>query len=101
MSGKQHITWLEDMFIREHRSEIDAICKLNSLPFDATGEVIENEGTWRVYEFTWQMDAILFLDRFQGRWLRGSEFHSPDRPERLPSLKPLSNWPVFNLRDVR
>jgi len=31
----------------------------NSLPFNATGEVIQNDGVWRVYEFTWQMDAIL------------------------------------------
>ena len=27
------------------------------------------------------MDAILFWDRFEGRWLRGSEFHYPERPE--------------------
>lgn len=84
---------LQDTYIREHWVEIDAVCKLNSLPFDATGEVIEREGVWCVHEFAWQMDAILFWDRFQGRWLRGSEFHYPDRPEGLPSLKPLSNWP--------
>ena len=29
--------------------------------------------------------------RFQGRWLRGTEFHYPERPENLPSLKPLEN----------
>jgi hypothetical protein len=48
--------------------------KLNSLPFNSTGEVTQNDGLWRVYEFTWQMDAILFWDRFEGRWLRGTEF---------------------------
>jgi len=86
---------------REHWAEIDALCKLNSLPHNATGEVIQNDGVWRVYEFAWQMDAILFWDRFEGRWLRGSEFHYPERPENLPMLKPLANWPKFNPRDVR
>ena len=33
------------------------------------------------------MDAILFWDRFKGRWLRGTEFHYPERPVNLPSLK--------------
>jgi hypothetical protein len=66
---------LEDQYIREHWDEIYAICRLNSLPFNATGEVIQSDGVWRVYEFAWQMDAILFWDRFQGRWLRGTEFH--------------------------
>ena len=81
--------------------EIDALCRLNSLPFYTTGEVIQNDGVWRVYEFTWQMDAILFWDRFEGRWLRGSEFHYPERPENLPSLKPLQNWSKFNPRNLR
>jgi hypothetical protein len=48
---------LEDRYIREHWDEIYALCRLNSLPFNATGEVIQNDGVWRVYEFTWQMDA--------------------------------------------
>ncbi len=92
---------LEDRYIREHWDEIDALCKLNSLPFNATGEVIENGGVWRVHEFTWQMDAILFWARFEGRWLRGTEFHFPELPENLPSLKPLTNWPKFNPRNLR
>ncbi|HJU03857.1 MAG TPA: hypothetical protein VJ692_01805 [Nitrospiraceae bacterium] len=92
---------LEDRYIREHWDEIYALCKLNSLPFNATGEVIESDGVWRVYEFTWQMDAILFWDRFEGRWLRGTEFHYPERPENLPELKPLENWPKSNPRDLR
>ena len=49
-----------------------ARCRLNSLPFNATGEVIQKDGVWRVHEFTWQMDAIVFWDRFEGRWLRGA-----------------------------
>ena len=92
---------LEDSYIRAHWDEIDALCKLNSLPFNSTGETIQCDGVWKVYEFTWQMDAILFWDRFDGRWLRGSEFHYPERPANLPSLKPLKNWPKFNPRDTR
>jgi len=53
----------------------------------ATGETIRDGGTWRVYELTRQMDAILFWDRFKGRWLRGSEFHYPERPTDFPKLK--------------
>jgi hypothetical protein len=56
---------LEDIYVREHWSGIDAICKLNSLPFILTGEKIQRDGTWCVFEFTWQMDAILFWHRFQ------------------------------------
>jgi hypothetical protein len=92
---------LEDTYVRARWGEINALCKLNSLPFNSTGETIQNDGVWKVYEFTWQMDAILFWDRFKGRWLRGTEFHYPERPADLPSLKPLQNWPKFNPRDTR
>jgi hypothetical protein len=92
---------LEDTYVRAHWGEINALCKLNSLPFNSTGETIQSDGVWKVYEFTWQMDAILFWDRFKGRWLRGTEFHYPERPANLPSLKPLGNWPKFNPRDTR
>lgn len=92
---------IEDRYFRENWAEINALCQLNSLPFNATGEIIREGGTWRVHEFTWQMDAILFWDRFKGRWLRGSEFHYPERPENLPELKPLTNWPPLNPRDAR
>jgi hypothetical protein len=47
------------------------------------------------------MDAILFWARFEGRWLRGSEFHYPDRPKDLPALKPLKGWPKFDPRNAR
>jgi hypothetical protein len=62
---------LRDQYIREHWDEIDAVCRLNSLPFNATGEVIPKNGVY------------------------------PERPANLPSLKPLANWPKFNPRDVR
>jgi hypothetical protein len=35
-----------------HWGEIDALCCLNSLPFDSTGEVIQKDGVWLVPEFT-------------------------------------------------
>jgi hypothetical protein len=92
---------LEDSYVREHWSGIDAICKLNSLPFNPTGEKILREGTWCVYEFTWQMDAILFWHRFEGRWLRGDEFHYPETPQDLPPLKDVPRHPYDKRRRER
>jgi hypothetical protein len=92
---------IDDIYLRERWYEIDALCKLNSIPFDPTGEKIRKDGLWIVCEFAWQMDAILFWDRFQGRWLRGSEFHYPERPKNLRPLKPLHNWPKFDPRQAR
>jgi hypothetical protein len=92
---------LEDSYIRAHWDEINALCKLNGIPFDATGETIHAGVLWRIYEFTWQMDAIQFWDRFEGRWLRGSEFHYPERPKDLAPMKPLKNWPKFDPRKAR
>jgi hypothetical protein len=92
---------LEDTYLREHWFGIDAICKLNSLPFNQTGEKIQRDGTWCVYEFTWQMDAILFWHRFQGRWLRGDEFHYPEVPQDLPPLRDLPRHPYDKRRPER
>jgi hypothetical protein len=92
---------LEDSYIRAHWDEIDALCKLNGIPFNATGEKIRDDGLWCVYEFTWQLDAMQFWDRFEGRWLRGSEFHYPERPKDLPPMKRLKNWPKFDPRKAR
>jgi hypothetical protein len=94
--GSGHYRWradrpyhvaLEDTYVRENWFDIDEICKLNGIPFNPTGERIGGGGRWRVFDFTWQMDAILFWSHFQGRWLRGSEFHYPDKPADLPQLK--------------
>jgi hypothetical protein len=41
-----------DSYIREHWGEIRALCKLNSIPLNATGEKIRDGGLWCVYEFT-------------------------------------------------
>jgi hypothetical protein len=92
---------LEDSYLRAHWDEIDALCKHNGIPFNATGEKIRNGGLWRVYEFAWQMDAIQFWDRFEGRWLLGSEFHYPERPKDLPPMKPLKGWQKFDPRKAR
>jgi hypothetical protein len=88
---------LEDMYIREHWEEIYRLCQVCHSMRPAK----PNDGVRKVYEFTWQMDAILLWDRFQGRWLRGTEFHYPERPANLPSLKPLKSWPKFNPHDTR
>jgi len=48
---------LEDTYIRAHWAEIDALCRVNSLPFNSTGETIQSDGVWKVYEFTWQITA--------------------------------------------
>jgi hypothetical protein len=92
---------LEDGYIRAHWSAIDMLCKLNGVPFNATGETIQQDGLWCVYEFTWQMDAILFWDRFQGRWLRGNEFHYPERPRDLPQMKEPKGLPTFHPKHAR
>lgn len=78
---------LEDNYICAHWGFIDAVCKMNSIPFDPTGQRIERDGSWCVYEFAMQLDAIQFWDRFEGRWLRGEEFMYPDRPKDLPRLR--------------
>lgn len=78
---------LEDEYIRRNWETIDAICKLNAIPLNGTGERIQERGVWCVYEFEWQLDAIQFWNAFDGRWLRGSEFHYPERPKDLPTLK--------------
>lgn len=78
---------LEDSYVRERWDYINIVCKLNGLPFNATGERIGSGAVWCVYEFELQLDAMQFWDQFEGRWLRGSEFVFPERPHDLPKLK--------------
>jgi hypothetical protein len=40
------------------------------------------------------MDAISFWDRFEGRWLRGSEFQ--DLSEGIADDEAGENWPKFD-----
>ncbi|MET4751194.1 hypothetical protein [Bradyrhizobium sp. RT11b] len=76
-------------------------CRLRGLAFNATGQDIKNDGVWKVFEFTWQMDAILLWARFEGRSLRDREFHYTERPENLPALKPLESWPKSSPHGLR
>ena len=87
---------IEDAYLRTHWSLIDAMCKQNGIPISATGEVIEGGGHWRVHEFAWQLDAMQFWDAFEGRWLRGDEFHYPERTADFPKMKPIEGWPKFD-----
>jgi hypothetical protein len=48
---------LEDSYVRAHWDEINALCKLNSIPFNATGEKIRDEA----------FGAFMSL---HGRWTR-------------------------------
>jgi len=92
---------IEDSYLRAHYDEMDALCKLNAIPFNPTGERIQERGLWRVFEFAWQLDAMQFWDRFEGRWLLGDEFHYPERPKDLPLMKSLDKWPRFDPRNAR
>jgi hypothetical protein len=92
---------IADMYLRERWDEINALCALNGISLDATGERIERGGLWRVYEFALQLHAIQFWDRFEGRWLSGGEFIHPERPKDLPTMKELKGWPAFDPRKAR
>ena len=77
---------LEDGYIRARWGFIYAVCKMNSLPFDGTGERIQRDGTWCVYEFAVRLDATQFWDRSTGAGL-SEGFIYPDRPKGLPKLR--------------
>lgn len=74
---------------------------MNSNPFDGSGEHIQRDGLWCVYEFAVQLDAIQFWNRFDGRWLRGEEFIYPDRPTGLPQLRETVDMNRFERRPAR
>lgn len=84
---------LRDRYVRENWDEIDAICRLNDIPFNPTGQIIRTDDTWIVYEFSMQIEAVAFWDRFEGRWLYGGEFFYPDRPDDLDKVMPLLEPP--------
>jgi hypothetical protein len=78
---------LQDHYVRENWDWINALCAYNGIPFDPTGERINREGHWCVYEFSRQVDAIMFWSKFGGRWMRHNDFFYPDRPDELPIMK--------------
>jgi hypothetical protein len=49
-----------------------------------------------VYEFGQQLDAMMFWDRFRGRWLYGEEFFYPERPDNMPVMKEPKRRDSFN-----
>ncbi len=57
---------VEESYHRAHRFEIDALCKHNNIPVKVTGEKIKENGLEIVFEFMWQMDAVMFWDRLEG-----------------------------------
>jgi hypothetical protein len=46
-------------------------------------------------------NAILFWNRFQGRWLRGDEFHYPEVPQGLPPRKDIPHEKYSKRRPER
>jgi hypothetical protein len=83
---------LLDSYVRENWDRIKALCAYNGVPFDPTGQRIDREGHWCVYEFARQVDAIMFWDKFDGRWLRHNDFFYPDRPDDMPMMKMPPNF---------
>lgn len=84
---------IQDIFARAKWGWMEAMCRLNKVPMDRTGEKMEREGQlWLVFEFERLSDAIMFWDAFGGRWLLGYEFHYPKRTGNLPKMKPVKNW---------
>src|SRR5688500_5519398 len=59
-ASKPYHVALEDSYVRRNWDEIDGLCKLNAIPFEATGERISGAGFWCVYQFAKQSDAMMF-----------------------------------------
>jgi hypothetical protein len=85
-SKRFHVA-LEDSYVRRNWDEIDGLCKLNGIPFEPTGEHLHKDGHWCVYQFATLQHAVMFWDRFKGRWLRQTEFVYPDRPGDIPKTR--------------
>jgi hypothetical protein len=94
LSRPYHVA-LQDSYVREQWDRINAICTYNGVPFDPTGERINRDGLWCVYEFARQIDAMMFWDKFAGRWMRHSDFFYPDPPEDIPVMKEPPNLDKF------
>jgi hypothetical protein len=83
---------LRDWYVRENWDRINALCAYNGVPFDPTGQRINSDGHWCVYEFVRQVDAMMFWDKFGGRWIRHKDFFYPDRPDDMPVMKEPPNF---------
>jgi hypothetical protein len=79
---------LADAYVQENYDHIAARCARNGVPLERAGDVIEVEGRrWCVYKFAHQLDAIMFWDTFDGRWIRREAFIYPERPQDLVKMK--------------
>lgn len=84
---------ISSMYLQSHWFEMDALCRFNYVPFDATGERFSApSGVWCVYEFARQDDAIMFWQQFDGRWMHGDEFIFPECTADLPRMKMPADW---------
>jgi hypothetical protein len=92
---------LQDSYVRENWDRINALCAYKGIPFDPTGQRINRDGHWCVYEFARQIDAMMFWDRFHGRWMRQSDFFYPDRPDDMPVMKTPPNFEKHFKRNGR
>jgi hypothetical protein len=54
-SRPYHVT-LQDWYVRENWDRINVLCAYNGIPFDPTGQRINHDGHWCVYEFARQID---------------------------------------------
>lgn len=63
------------------------MCKPNNIPFEATGERIRGTRLWCVYQFAKQEHAMMFWDRFEGKWLVGNKFVFPVKPDDMPKMQ--------------
>jgi hypothetical protein len=92
---------LRNSYVRENWDIINALCAHNGIPFDPTGQRINREGHWCVYEFARQIDAMMFWDRFEGRWMRHADFFYPDRPDDMPVMKTPRNFEKYYKKNGR
>lgn len=97
-AAKPYHVALQDSYVRKNWDLINALCRLNGIPFNATGEKIRQDGLWCVYQFAWQLEAMMFWDQFEGRWLRGTEFVFPERPNDIPRMKQIKDWDRFQVK---
>lgn len=47
---------LEECHVRPNWDGINALCRFNNIPFDATGEKIRRDRLWCVYQYAHQLD---------------------------------------------
>lgn len=66
MARPFHVAF-EDSYIRTNWDGINATCRFDGIPFEATGKEIRREGLRCVYQFGQPLDAMMTRDRFKGR----------------------------------